>query len=90
MRYFETKESWRVLRTLSDLGFLALTLALVLSFVQDFGVDFDDPVERTRFLARRYWYWRIELAAAATAIILRIAYWIIEYVHDRRQIKAAR
>jgi hypothetical protein len=83
------KLDWRILRPLSNFAVTVLTVIWIFDFFQDFALDesvMDDPVARKAWLGRQHWYTRIELVILALAIALRIAFWLIEYVNERRQI----
>jgi hypothetical protein len=44
----------------------------------------DNPAARSVWLREQHLYTRIGLVAAAFMIGSKIAYWVIEYLHDRR------
>jgi hypothetical protein len=83
------KLDWRILRPLSNFAFTVLTVVWILDFVRDFTLNesvMDDPVASKAWLGRQRLYTRIELVVLALGIALRIAYWVIGYVNERRQI----
>ena len=81
------KLNWRILKTLSNVAFYVLVLAQVLEWYQWSQLDeavITDPALRSIWLSREHLYHRVGLISLIVMAILRIAYWIIEYIHDRQ------
>ena len=80
---------WRILRQLSNCAFVVLMIAeglgwYDLSRLDDSGIN--SPTVTAAWLARRNLYDRIGITSAAIMVILRVSYWVIEYLCDRRTI----
>jgi hypothetical protein len=74
---------------MSKFAFTVFAVVWILDFFHDFALDesvMADPVASQAWAGRQHLYTRIELVILASAITLRIAYWIFEYVNERRQI----
>jgi hypothetical protein len=80
---------WRILRTLSNYAFVLVIIAQLLDWYQWFWLDesvMDDPIARVEWLQRRHLYDRIGMVSLILFLVLRITYWVIEYIRDRQMI----
>ena len=79
--------NWRILKTLSNIAFWVLMFAQVLQWYQSSRLDegvIANPALHSLWLSRQHLYIRIGVISAVVMVSLRIAYWIIEYIHDRQ------
>jgi hypothetical protein len=82
-----TKFNWRILSTLSNIAAVVLGVVWILDWYHWSGLEesvMDNPAARSVWLREQHLYTRIGLVAAAFMIGSKIAYWVIEYLHDRR------
>ena len=80
------KVSWRFLRTLSDCALLVTAVVWIFQWHNDnqFERVINDPVAKQFWIETRGFYELVAWISIAGFIVLRLSYWTIEYVHDRR------
>ena len=86
------KFNWRALKTLSNYAFVVVILILVLNWYNYDQIELvvNDPIAKAYWLQVRRLYERIGWISLALTIALRITYWTIEYVQDRRVAAASK
>jgi hypothetical protein len=84
--------NWRILRTLSNCAFVVMAVILALGWYNDnqFESVMNDPTAKAYWVQTRHLYDRVGLVSMGLLIGLRICYWTIEYIHDRRMIAATK
>lgn len=82
----EATFKWRPLKTLSNYAFVVMILVGVLDWYNYDQIELvvNDAIAKAYWLQVRHLYERLGLISAALMIGLRVSYWTIEYIHDRR------
>jgi len=84
--------NWRSLKTISTCGFLLIILVEILSWHNSNQVELvvNDPVARAYWLRLRNFYDLLGWIGIAWFFGFRICFWVIEYIHDRRNLAVNR
>jgi hypothetical protein len=85
--------NWRILKTLSNWAIYVNIVIWLLDWYHWSWLDESVMNNRTvgdAWLRREHLYVRIGLVSVALVITLRVTYWIIEYIHERRMVASDR
>lgn len=80
------KANWRVLKKISNGAFVVMAVIWVLDWYNREQVELviNDPTAKAYWLQINHLYERIGWISLAIMVGLRVSYWTIEYIHDRR------
>lgn len=80
------KFDWRVLKTLSNCALVVGTTIWVLDWYNYDQIELvvNDPVAKAYWLQIKHLYDKLELISLVLMIGLRVIYWTIDYLHNRR------
>ena len=84
---------WLILRKLSTCAFVLLVITQLLDWYHRMQLDeatMDNPIARGAWSQRQHLYDRLGLISLLLFLALRIAYWILEYTHERRSLLLTR
>jgi hypothetical protein len=88
----ESSFKWRILKTLSNAGFVVMILVEILNWHNSSQAEsiMYDAEAKAYWLRVRHFYDLLGWISIAMFIGLRLIYWVIEYFYDRRNLAGAR
>ena len=80
------KFNWLALKTISNYVFVVMIFIWALDWYNQEQIELvvNDPIAKAYWLQIRHLYERLEWISLALMVGLRISYWTIEYIRDRR------